>query len=127
MVENKISVNNYFIDSGILFSLALVMRPDAATSLLSDLDPNPVEIVNKTSKVIAENCTVSQFALTSQARYDTWVAQIERLILLKSARNQANTITMVTVNGKQMTMDEAISKKAMLEVQKTALNKFKSC
>ena len=51
MVENKISVNNYFIDSGILFSLALVMRPDAATSLLSDLDPNPVEIVNKTSKV----------------------------------------------------------------------------
>lgn len=82
--------------------------------------------VNKTSKVIAENCTVSQFALVSQARYDTWVAQIERLVLLKSARNQANTTVLVTVNGKQMTMDEAVSKKGMLEVQKTALNKFKS-
>ena len=82
--------------------------------------------VNKTSKVITENCTVSQFVLTSQARYDTWVAQIERLVLLKSARNQANTTVLVTVNGKQMTMDEAISKKAMLEVQKAALNRFKS-
>ena len=82
--------------------------------------------VNKTSKVIAENCTVAQFNLVSQARYDTWVAQIERLVLLKSARNQANTNEYVTVNGKQMTMDEAISKKAMLEVQKSALNKFKA-
>ena len=82
--------------------------------------------VNKTSKVITENCTVSQFVLTSQARYDTWVAQIERLVLLTSARNQANTTVLVTVNGKQMTMDEAISKKAMLEVQKAALNRFKS-
>ena len=82
--------------------------------------------VNKTSKVIAENCTVAQFNLVSQARYDTWVAQIERLVLLKSARNQANTTMLVTVNGKQMTMDEAISKKAMLEVQKSALNKFKA-
>ena len=82
--------------------------------------------VNKTSKVIAENCTVAQFNLVSQARYDTWVAQIERLVLFKSARNQANTNEYVTVNGKQMTMDEAISKKGMLEVQKAALNKFKS-
>ena len=82
--------------------------------------------VNKTSKVLAENCTVAQFNLVSQARYDTWVAQIERLVLLKSARNQANTTVMVTVNSNQMTMDKAISKKAMLEVQKSALNKFKS-
>jgi len=49
-VENKISVNNYFIDSGILFSLLLAMTAAAQTSLLSDLDPNPVELVNETSK-----------------------------------------------------------------------------
>ena len=82
--------------------------------------------VNKTSKVIAENCSVAQFNLVSQARYDTWVSQIERLVLLKSARNQANTTVLVTVNGTQMTMDMAIAKKAMLEVQKSALNRFKS-
>ena len=49
-MENKISVNNYFIDSGILFSLLLAMTAAAQTSLLSDLDPNPVELVNETSK-----------------------------------------------------------------------------
>ena len=49
-MENKISVNNYFIDSGILFSLLLAMIAAAQTSLLSDLDPNPVELVNETSK-----------------------------------------------------------------------------
>jgi hypothetical protein len=49
-VENKISVNNYFIDSGILFSLLLAMTPANHTSFLSDLDPNPVELVNKTSE-----------------------------------------------------------------------------
>tara|TARA_X000000368_G_scaffold81651_1_gene61526 strand:- start:5687 stop:6526 length:840 start_codon:yes stop_codon:yes gene_type:complete len=49
-VENKISVNNYFIDTGILFSLLLAMTAAAQTSLLSDLDPNPVELVNETSK-----------------------------------------------------------------------------
>ena len=49
-MENKISVNNYLIDSGILFSLPLVMIAAAQTTLLSDLDPNPVELVNETSK-----------------------------------------------------------------------------
>ena len=49
-MENKISVNNYLIDSGILFSLLLAMTAAAQTSLLSDLDPNPVELVNETSK-----------------------------------------------------------------------------
>ena len=49
-MENKISVNNYFIDSGILFSLLLGMTTAAQSSLLSDLDPNPVELVNETSK-----------------------------------------------------------------------------
>ena len=49
-MENKISVNNYFIDSGILFSLLLAMTPATHTSFLSDLDPNPVELVNKTSE-----------------------------------------------------------------------------
>ena len=82
--------------------------------------------VNKTSKVIAENCHILHFNLLSQSRYDAWTAQIERLMLLKSARNKANTSEIVTVNGKQMTMDEAISRKAMLEVQKSALNRFKS-
>ena len=49
-MENKISVNNYFIDSGILFSLLLAMTTATHTSFLSDLDPNPVELVNKTSE-----------------------------------------------------------------------------
>jgi len=50
LVENKISVNNYFIDSRILFSLLLPMTYKARCSLLSELDPNPVQLVNENSE-----------------------------------------------------------------------------
>tara|TARA_B100000212_G_C27307293_1_gene504198 strand:+ start:156 stop:1010 length:855 start_codon:yes stop_codon:yes gene_type:complete len=50
LVENKISVNNYFIDSRILFSLLLAMTYKARCSLLSELDPNPVQLVNENSE-----------------------------------------------------------------------------
>lgn len=50
LVENKISVNNYFIDSRILFSLLLAMTYKARCSFLSELDPNPVQLVNENSE-----------------------------------------------------------------------------
>jgi hypothetical protein len=64
--------------------------------------------------------------LTSQSRFDAWAAQVERLVLLKTLRNKANVLVEVTVGGKQMTMDQAIAKKAMLTWQKSALANFKA-
>lgn len=55
-----------------------------------------------------------------------WAAQVERLVLLKTLRNKANVQVEVTVGGKQMTMDQAIAKKAMLAWQKSALANFKA-
>lgn len=81
---------------------------------------------NKTGRVAAENCSHEQFKLTSQSRFDAWTAQVERLVLLKTLRNKANVLVEVTVGGKQMTMDQAIAKKAMLTWQKSALANFKA-
>ena len=81
---------------------------------------------NKTGRVATENCSHEQFKLTSQSRFDAWTAQVERLVLLKTLRNKANVLVEVTVGGKQMTMDQAIAKKAMLTWQKSALANFKA-
>lgn len=81
---------------------------------------------NKTGRVVTENCSHEQFKLTSQSRFDAWTAQVERLVLLKTLRNKANVLVEVTVGGKQMTMDQAIAKKAMLTWQKSALANFKA-
>lgn len=81
---------------------------------------------NKTGRVATENCSHEQFKLTSQSRFDAWTAQAERLVLLKTLRNKANVLVEVTVGGKQMTMDQAIAKKAMLTWQKSALANFKA-
>lgn len=81
---------------------------------------------NKTGRVVTENCSHEQFKLTSQSRFDAWTAQVERLVLLKTLRNKANVQVEVTVGGKQMTMDQAIAKKAMLTWQKSALANFKA-
>jgi hypothetical protein len=81
---------------------------------------------NKIGRVVTENCTHEQFKLTSQSRFDAWAAQVERLVLLKTLRNKANVQVEVTVGGKQMTMDQAIAKKAMLAWQQSALANFKA-
>lgn len=81
---------------------------------------------NKTGRVVTENCSHEQFKLASQSRFDAWTAQVERLVLLKTLRNKANVLVEVTVGGKQMTMDQAIAKKAMLTWQKSALANFKA-
>lgn len=97
-------------------------------SLTEDLNTVPTIAsvsTNKTNRVTSENCSLEQFKLVSQSRYDAWVAKSERLITLKTARNAANVTTQVTVNGKTMSLDQAIAKKALLSVQKTALSVFK--
>lgn len=97
-------------------------------TLSEDLGTAPVIAAvstNKTNRVISENCSLEQFKGISQSRYDAWVAKAERLITLKTARNKANVEATVTVNGKAMSLDQAIAKKALLSVQKAALSNFK--
>ena len=51
MIVKKISVNKILFDSGILFSLACDMTYATHFKLMTELDPNPVELVNPSSKV----------------------------------------------------------------------------
>ena len=80
---------------------------------------------NSTDRVAEENETSEEFKKTSQSRFDSWFALSERLVKLRAARNKANATTMVTVCGKTVTMDEAITMKSLLNLQKQAVEGFK--
>ena len=80
---------------------------------------------NSSGRVAEENETIDEFKKTSQSRFDSWFALSERLVKLRAARNKANSTTMVTVCGKSITMDEAIMMKALLNLQKQAVEGFK--
>lgn len=81
---------------------------------------------NNTKRVDSEFLSIEDFALESQSRYDKWFALQTKLITLKAARNKANTTTMVTVRGDQMSMDTAVAKKALLPIQQAALTHLKN-
>ena len=51
MIVNKISVNKILFDSGNLFSLAIEMTLTSQFTLLTEIDPDPVELVNASSQV----------------------------------------------------------------------------
>jgi histone acetyltransferase (RNA polymerase elongator complex component) len=80
---------------------------------------------DKSNYVESENCQSEEFKRTSQSRFDKYIEMTTRLTKLRTARNLANSVTLVTVSGKTITMDEAISMKALLTVQKAALDIFK--
>jgi hypothetical protein len=82
--------------------------------------------VEKTLKVEGESCTIEEFKRTSQSRFDAWMGLSSRLVKLRVARNLANATTKVIVAGKPMTIDEAIAMKALLNIQKQAVEGFKS-
>ncbi len=82
-------------------------------------------VANSTGRVAEENETSEEFKKTSQSRFDSWFALSERLVKLRAARNKANATTMVTVCGKTVTMDEAITMKSLLNLQKQAVEGFK--
>lgn len=81
--------------------------------------------VQKTSKVEGEGCTVDEFKVASQSRFDSWVNLSDRLIKLRVARNLANATIYITVSGKSMTIDQAIAMKSLLKLQQQAVEGFK--
>lgn len=80
---------------------------------------------DKTGRVESENCDIDEFKRISQSRFDKWISMADRLTKLRTARNKANATVTVTVAGKSITMDEVISMKSLLKVQKVALETFK--
>ena len=79
----------------------------------------------KTKRVEGVMQTVEEFTATSQSDFDKYLAKTERLIRLKAARNKANVETIVRVGGKEVSMDEAISRKALVQTLQAAILQFK--
>lgn len=59
---------------------------------------------------------------SSQSAYDKAVSQMTNLAALKAARNKANSTTLVTIGGKQMTIDEALGIKASVPFRQNLIN-----
>lgn len=72
-----------------------------------DSDNKPYGEVNQEAKV------------KSQAALDRIMSNIDNLASLKSARNKANSEVKVTINGKSMSIDEALAMKAAIHHRQT--------
>lgn len=77
------------------------------------LETSQPEFVAIQKGVVASTDT-EKFCVAAQSSYDKFVAKIANLAKLKSTRNKANATTLVTIAGKQYTIDEAIARKASL-------------
>ena len=96
--------------------------------LEADLANVPVFVriaANKNDRVEGVLQNAEEFARASQSDWDQYVGKTERLIKLKVARNKANVSTMVKVGGKDVSMDEAIARKALVPVLKNAIAQVK--
>lgn len=80
---------------------------------------------NKNDRVEGVLQSADEFARTSQSDWDQYLEKSERLILLKVARNKANVSTVVMVGGKEVSMDEAIARKALVPVLKNMIAQVK--
>ena len=74
----------------------------------------------------ADEATHAEHVTKSQSSYDSTVAAITNLATLKSARNKANSLTTVTIGGKQMTIDEALAQKAALVHKQTLIRSLQT-
>lgn len=61
-----------------------------------------------------QTAVISKAERDSQAEFDKVVSAFTNLATLKAARNKANSTTEVTIDGKKMTIDEALSIKASI-------------
>lgn len=71
------------------------------------------------------NMTNEQYEAKSQGIVDQFVANVERLQKLKVARNLANATNQVTILGRSMTLDAAISRKATANYTRSFIDMIK--
>lgn len=83
----------------------------------------PVGVYQK-GKKINNIATEEEYKTVSSARYQSIESLMDRKIKLKSAIVKANSITMVKIAGKDMTIAEAINFKGVIILRKKLLDKL---
>ena len=78
--------------------------------------------VQQGKKNVGKNTTVEEFKEQAKANWDKVMDLIERRKKIKSKVALSNATTYVTVNGKQMTVAEAIEYKNSIDFEKRLLN-----
>lgn len=82
------------------------------------LTPMAVVSVASNKDQMVGSMTKEKFESESQGNIDLFVANLERLRVLKTARNLANATVKMKVAGEEMTIDEAIVRKATASFMK---------
>lgn len=90
---------------------------------LQNTVPTVVAVASKKDGI--PGMSIEEFEKKSQGAVDEYVALVDRLTALKVARNKANAMNTITVCGKQMSLDEAIAKKATLQYNRNLLSTIK--
>lgn len=85
--------------------------------------PSVVAVANKKDGI--QGMSIEEFQSKSQGAVDEYCNLVQRLVALKVARNKANATNCITVCGQQMTLDEGIARKAVLNYNRNLLNIIK--
>ncbi len=85
----------------------------------------PVGVFQK-GKLILGYITEAEFSAAAKSKYDSVTDLIIRKGAIKSAIVQANSVTIVTVAGKEMTIADAINQKAAIKFTKALIEKLKA-
>jgi hypothetical protein len=76
----------------------------------------------KSAKKINNTLTVEEFGIEAQSGYDSIIDLIERRKLIKSLIVKSNAETIVKIGEKEMTVADAIERKASISLDKALLN-----
>lgn len=82
--------------------------------------------LKKSSKKVNNIYTRDEFEKLVKSTYESVLSLMERKKVIKSAVVQSNSVTMVTVDGKPMTVAEAIERKKSIELDKMLFNQMQS-
>jgi hypothetical protein len=102
------------------------------TRLLSEIKKTEEKLTEFQNEILVTTCsnktgktpkheTKEEFIKLSQSRWDAWIALQEKYLKMKELRNKANIINYVSISGELLTLDAAISKKALVEKTKATL------
>lgn len=86
---------------------------------------SPVGIYQK-GKLINQTTTEDEFVKTANSTKDSIVDLMKRKSLIKSAIVKANSTTEIDINGKSMTIAEALNEKALVLIKKEFVQSLKS-
>jgi hypothetical protein len=89
-------------------------------------ESNPIGF-KQPNKLVSNFYQETDFIKDATSNHQSIIALIERKNKIKSAISKINSITLVTIGNKQMTISDAISYKSNINLMEALISKYKTC